>query len=107
MDSMSLGWLTAFGATVARIALGLFVVINAAFVAVVVARRDRRLVDRWTKRVVVVDAALLLVAGAVPAATWAARTALQTATLVVPDLPTTTAKEAAPASLDEPPVLMP
>lgn len=96
MDSM-LAWLDAAGGGIARLALGAFLVVNAVFVVAVVMRRDRALVDRWTRRLVVLDAALLLAAGGAPAVSWAARTAVRAVAMVMPTPPAATAALDAPA----------
>ncbi len=87
MDGSSLGVLTAIGATIAKVAVALFVLVNGAFIALVVMRRDRGLVNRWTKRLVVADTALLLAAGGAPVAAWAARTAARAVIAVLPGTP--------------------
>lgn len=97
-----LAFLDAAGGTVTRLALGLFLVINGVFVALVVMRRDRALVDRWTKRLVVLDAALLLTAGGAPAVTWAAKTAVRSAALVLPDAPPMSEAQPAAEPLAQP-----
>lgn len=95
MDA-TLAFLDAAGGTITRLALGIFLVVNAAFVAAVVLRRDRQLVDRWTKRLVVFDTALLLAAGGAPVASWAAKTAVRSAALVLPEAaPTSEVRPAA------------
>lgn len=98
MDSV-LAFLDATGGTITRLALGIFLVVNAAFVVAVVLRRDRSLVDRWTKRLVVLDTALLLAAGGAPVASWAAKTAVRTVGLVVPDAPAVRIAEPAVAEV--------
>lgn len=95
-----LAFLDAAGGTVTRLALGLFLVINGVFAAMVVLRRDRGLVNRWTKRLVVADTALLLAAGGAPVATWAARTTVKAVAAVLPSAETWSAPastSAAPA----------
>jgi hypothetical protein len=95
-----LAFLDATGGTITRLALGAFLVVNAAFIVAVLVRRDRRLVDHWTRRLVVLDTALLLAAGGAPVATWAARTATRAVALVLPDPPAATAN--APGSAVDP-----
>lgn len=51
-------------------AVVLFVVLNGGFAALVAARRDRALVNRWTRPLLVADAVLVLVAGGMPVANW-------------------------------------
>lgn len=53
-------WIDAAVGTLASIALVLLVVVNVGFVAGLWLTRDRRFVDRWTKPLVVTDAALLV-----------------------------------------------
>ncbi len=86
----SLAFLDAAGGTVTRIALGLFLLANGLFAAMVVLRRDRRIVDRWTKRLIVADTALLLAAGGAPVATWAVRTTARVVALALPGSTPTT-----------------
>jgi hypothetical protein len=90
----TLAFLDATGASITRLALLLFLAVNAGFVALILVRRDRRLVDRWTKRLVVVDVSLLLAAGGAPAASWAARTAASAVSLVIPAAPAVAPAEA-------------
>jgi hypothetical protein len=90
----TLAFLDATGASITRMALLAFLVLNAGFVALIVMRRDRSLVDRWTKRLVVADAALLLAAGGAPVASWAAGTAARVAALVLPHAPAAASAEA-------------
>jgi uncharacterized membrane protein len=59
-------WIESQLATLATIAIGLFVVVNGAFVAALLISRDRRVVNRWTKPLVMTDAALLVTAFATP-----------------------------------------
>ena len=59
-------WLDAVSGTVAGIAITLLVVVNGAFALGVRSTRDRRFVNRWTKSVVVADAALLAAAVGIP-----------------------------------------
>ena len=61
-------WIDATIGTIASMALGLFVVVNAAFIAGLWLTRDRRFIDRWTKPLVVTDAALLFAAVGTPVA---------------------------------------
>jgi hypothetical protein len=77
-------FLDAAGGTITRLALALFLVVNGIFAAMVILRRDRGLVNRWTKRLVVADTALLLAAGGAPVATWAARTTVRAVAAVLP-----------------------
>ncbi|MDX2260578.1 MAG: hypothetical protein SFU84_02610 [Gemmatimonadales bacterium] len=59
-------WIESQLATLATVAVGLFVVVNGAFIAALVMTRDRRVVDRWTKPLLMTDAALLVTAFATP-----------------------------------------
>jgi hypothetical protein len=59
-------WIDAALATLASIALALFVLINALFIGALWVSRDRRFIDRWTKPLVVTDAALLVAAIGTP-----------------------------------------
>ncbi|MEI2718829.1 MAG: hypothetical protein V9E87_01605 [Gemmatimonadales bacterium] len=52
-------WIDAATGTIASVAIVLFVVVNAVFIAGLWRTRDRRFVDRWTKPLVMTDAALL------------------------------------------------
>lgn len=60
MDPVPLPWLDAFAHTVVRGALLLLVVVNGAFAATVALTRSRAVVNRWTKPVLMADAALLV-----------------------------------------------
>ena len=62
MEATTLPWLNAVAGTVASTATLLLLVVNGAFALGVVVGRDRRFVNRWTKPLVVTDAALLLAA---------------------------------------------
>lgn len=59
-------WIDAAVGTLASIAVALFVVVNTAFIAGLWLTRDRRFIDRWTKPLVVTDAALLFAAVGTP-----------------------------------------
>jgi uncharacterized membrane protein len=59
-------WITAPLAALASLAVGLFVLVNGAFIAALLVTRDRRVVDRWTKPLLMTDAALLVTAFATP-----------------------------------------
>ncbi len=59
-------WIDAAIGTIASLALTLFFVVNAAFIAVLWRTRDRRFIDRWTKPLVMTDAALLFAAVGTP-----------------------------------------
>lgn len=61
-------WIESQLAALAAVAVGLFVLVNGAFVAALFLTRDRRVVDRWTKPLLVTDAALLVTAFATPVA---------------------------------------
>jgi len=64
-------WLDSALHFVSTAALTLLVVLNACFVAALLVRRDRRFVDRWTKPLVVVDAALLVAVVGTPVVAYA------------------------------------
>ena len=95
MESI-LAFLDAAGGNIARLALGLFLVINGVYAAIVVLRRDHALVDRWTKRLIVADTALLLAAGGAPVASWAARTTVKAVAMVLPSSASWAAPTAGP-----------
>ena len=48
MDAQVIGWLSAVSGTVLRVSATLFVLLNAAAVGVVMLKRDRSIVQRWT-----------------------------------------------------------
>ena len=60
MEATTLPWLNDVVGTIASTAVGLLVVVNGLFALGVFVGRDRSFVNRWTKPLVVTDAALLL-----------------------------------------------
>lgn len=70
MDSTAWPWFEAVASRLSGLAVVLLVVVNAGFAALVAVRRDRSFVNRWTRPLVVADAALVLVAGGLPVANW-------------------------------------
>ncbi|MBK7596609.1 MAG: hypothetical protein IPJ11_15560 [Gemmatimonadetes bacterium] len=59
-------WIDAALGTIASVALALFFVVNATFIIALWRTRDRRFVDRWTKPLVMTDAALIFAAVGTP-----------------------------------------
>ena len=59
-------WIDAALGSIATIALTLFFVVNALFVLTLWRTRDRRFIDRWTKPLVMTDAALIFAAVGTP-----------------------------------------
>ena len=72
LDSLS-AFLSSLGTTVFRVSAILFVILNGAAVAVFLMTRNRRLVDRWTPKLVTVDAVLLSAGLGVPLVSGLAR----------------------------------
>jgi hypothetical protein len=70
MDSTAWPWFDLVASRLSALAIVLFVVLNGGFAALVAARRDRALVNRWTRPLIMADAALVLVAGGMPVANW-------------------------------------
>ncbi len=66
MEATTLPWLNAVVGTIASTAVGLLIVVNGLFAIGVVVGRDRSFVNRWTKPLVVTDAALVLAAVGTP-----------------------------------------
>jgi hypothetical protein len=66
MKADMIAWLAGAGSWAFHTALSLFLVLNAIAIAVVVARRDRSLVDRWTPRWLAANLGLLALGGGVP-----------------------------------------
>jgi hypothetical protein len=80
--------------TITTVALVSFVVVNAGFLALVTLRRDRSVVNKFTKPLVVADVALLLAAGGAPVANWAVGTSVRAVALVIPGVaPRSTASQ--------------
>jgi hypothetical protein len=71
-DSVS-SFLSSLGTTVFRISAILFVVLNGAAVAAFLITRNRRLVDRWTPKLVTADVVLLTAGLGVPLVSGLAR----------------------------------
>ncbi len=82
-----LALLDSLGSLITTVAIAGFIVLNLGFIALVALRRDRAIVNRWTKPLVVADTVLLLVAGGAPAASWALRTSVRAVAIAMPDLP--------------------
>jgi hypothetical protein len=66
MEGTTLPWLNALAGTIASTAVLLLFVVNGLFALGVFLGRDRSFVNRWTKPLVVTDAALLLAAVGTP-----------------------------------------
>jgi hypothetical protein len=66
MEATPLPWLTAVVGTIASIAVVLLIAVNGLFALGVLLKADRGFVDRWTKPLVITDAALLLAAVGTP-----------------------------------------
>lgn len=71
MDTSLVPWVDALAGTISRLALVLLILVNGVFALAVVRTRSRHIVNRWTKPVVIADAALVaaLVGAPVAAAT--------------------------------------
>lgn len=70
-------WLDSLAGTATPVAIALFVVVNAAFMAAVFLTRDHGLINRWTSRVLAVDAVLAIAAIGAPVAALAFRLAIR------------------------------
>lgn len=68
LGATTLPWVNAVVGTIDAIAIGLLIALNGLFALGVVVRRDRAVVQRWTKPLVIVDAMLLLAAVGAPVA---------------------------------------
>jgi hypothetical protein len=66
MEATTLPWLNAVVGTIASTAVGLLIVVNGLFALGLLLRRDRHFVNRWTKPLVVADAALVIAAIGTP-----------------------------------------
>ncbi|MCA9762555.1 MAG: hypothetical protein KC544_05420 [Gemmatimonadetes bacterium] len=66
MEVTSYPWLNTVVGGLLTVAVVLLVVVNGAFLAGVLLTRDRRFVNRWTRPLVMTDAALLVAAVAAP-----------------------------------------
>ena len=84
MDAL-IAWLDRMGSVAFVTSAGLLVLIDITAVAAVVVTHDRRLVNRWTGRVLAVNLALLGAGLGTPALAFTARTAVS---LVRPLVPT-------------------
>lgn len=93
MDGI-LALLDSIGGAVTVVAIAGFVVLNLGFIALVALRKDRHVVNRWTKPLVVADAVLLLAAGGAPVAGWALKSGVRVVAAVMPDLGAPTPKAA-------------
>ncbi len=60
MSSSLVPWIDALVSTVIRVSVLLLVVVNGVFVAGILRSRSRDFVDRWTRTVIITDAALVL-----------------------------------------------
>ena len=69
-------WLDSIAGTATPVAITLFVMVNAAFGAGVFLTRDRAFVNRWTTRVLAVDAVLAVAAIGAPIAALALKLAV-------------------------------
>jgi succinate dehydrogenase hydrophobic anchor subunit len=96
VDTAAWPWFDAVASRLSGIAVVLLVVLNAGFAALVAMRRDRSLVNRWTRPLVVADAALVLVAGGMPVANWMVQ---RVGGAVMAMLPDVAVNEPAPASV--------
>ena len=101
MDGI-LALLDSIGGAITTMAITGFVVLNLGFIALVALRRDRRVVNRWTKPLVIADTVLLLAAGGAPVAGWALKTGVRAVTYVMPEWPSSAPKAEA-VQLVEPP----
>jgi hypothetical protein len=99
MDGI-LALLDSIGGAITMAAIVGFVVLNLGFIALVALRKDRHVVNRWTKPLVVADAILLLAAGGAPVAGWALKSGVRVVAAVMPDLGAP-APKAAPADAVE------
>jgi hypothetical protein len=66
VELTSYAWLNTVVGGLLTAAVVLLVLVNAAFVAGLLLTRDRRFVNRWTRPLVMTDAALLVAAAAAP-----------------------------------------
>ena len=79
-------WLGSLGWTAFAGALGALLVLNAASVALLLTRRDRELVQRYTALWLAVNLLLIAIGVGIPAITAVARLTLMGLGAVVPDL---------------------
>lgn len=82
MEATTLPWLDAVVGTIAGTAIGLLVVVNGLFVINVIVGRNHRFVDRWTRTLLLTDAALLFAAIGAPAAAIAIKLGARGVTIV-------------------------
>ena len=68
MEATTVPWLNAMVGTIESLATARLLVVNGGFALAVFLGRDRSFVNRWTKPLVVTDAALLLAAFGTPVA---------------------------------------
>ena len=61
-------WIDSAAGIATPVAIGLFVIVNALFAVGVLATRNRGFVNRWTRRVLMADVALVVVAIGAPVA---------------------------------------
>ena len=66
MEPTVVSWIDSVAGAASGLAVALFFLVNGAFAAGVMLLRDRGFVNRWTKPLVVTDAALLFVAVGTP-----------------------------------------
>lgn len=91
MDGI-LALLDSIGGAISAMAIAGFVVLNIGFIALVALRRDRGVVNRWTKPLVIADTILLLAAGGAPVAGWALKTGVRAVAVVMPEWPASAPK---------------
>ena len=71
MEFGIISWFDALAGSVMRLAIVLLVLVNGAFALGVLRSRSRAFVDRWTPRVLLTDAALVLTLAGAPIANLA------------------------------------
>lgn len=71
MEFGIVSWFDTLAGGVMRLAFGLLIVVNGAFIVGVLRSRSRAFVDRWTPRVLLTDAALVLTLAGAPIANLA------------------------------------
>lgn len=83
MEARILDWLQTVGWTAFWISAVLFVAVNAFGIAMIVARRDRQLVNTWTSRFLATNLVLVSTGLGIPLLTTAARLAVSVSAPVV------------------------
>ena len=73
MEPSFVQWLDRVGTLALFVAITLFVIVNGLFIAGIIVRRDRALVNTWTSRILAVDLALVALGLGVPAVSATAR----------------------------------